>query len=252
VNGYDLAFLHMDMDWSRPSWAEEYVTIQNHGKQISVPVGIIYTGNAFDKTDEDWLSAAGERVKKLELDKNAGPDQILFQSWHDKPDHVLPEMTDFTFTDFVNDYLTDKSALGFKREGKGANLALGKSIRVSAQIDDLAGTLAVDGDLGTLWNSGGGPTQWIEIDLGAEYAIQEISLSISQYPEGRTVHRILGKGGTGQFVELTAFDGNTTDGQALSFKPAQPIQGIRFIRVETITSPSWVAWREIEVIDAGN
>jgi hypothetical protein len=252
VNGYDLAFLHMDMDWSRPSWADEFVMIQNHGKQISVPVGIIYTGNTFDKTDEDWLSAAGERVKKLEIEKQGNPDHILFQSWNDKPDHVLPETIDFTFTDFVNDYFTDKSELGFKREGLGANLALGKSVRVSAQIADRAGTLAVDGDLGTLWNSGGGPAQWIEIDLGAEYVIQEISLTISQYPEGRTVHRILGKGGTDQFMELTTFDGHTTDGQALSFQAAQPIPGIRFIRVETIISPSWVAWREIEVIDAGN
>ena len=91
-------------------------------------------GNAFDKTDEDWISAAGERVKKLELEKNASPDHILFQSWNDKPDHVLPETTAFTFTNFVNVYFTDKSALGFKREGQGANLALGKSVRVSRQF----------------------------------------------------------------------------------------------------------------------
>ena len=102
-----------------------------------------------------------------------------------------------------------------------------------------------------MWNSGGGPTQWIEIDLGAEYNIQEISLITSQYPEGRTVHRVLGRSASGQFVELTKFDGNTADGQTLVFSPADPMQNIRYIRVETVTSPSWVAWREIEVIDAG-
>jgi len=252
VNGYDFAFLHMDIDWSRPAWADEVIAIQEHGKQINVPVGIIYTGNAFDKTDQDWLSAAGERVKKLELEKNASPDHILFQSWNDKPDHVLPETTEFTFTNFVDTYFTDKSALGFKREGKGANLALGKLVRVSHQFKNNSGALAVDGDLGTLWSSGDFPTQWIEIDLGVEYNIQEISLTTSQYPEGRTIHRILGKGTSGQFGELSIFDTNTNDGQTLVFKPAEPIQKIRFIRVETALSPSWVAWREIQVIDSGN
>ena len=251
VNGYNLAFLHMDIDWGRPNWADEFIAIEKHGNTINVPVGIIYTGNPFDKTDEAWLSTAGERVKKLELEKRGQPDHILFQSWLDKPDYVLPETTDFTFTDFVNDYFIDKSALGFRREGARANLALGKSVRFSSQTGDLTGSLAVDGDLGTLWNSGGFATQWIEIDLGAEYNIQEILLTTSQYPEGTTTHRILGRSATGEFHELTTFDGNTTDGQTLIFTPVQSVQAIRFIRVETISSPSWVAWREIEVIDAG-
>jgi hypothetical protein len=251
VNGYDLAFLHMDIDWSRPGWADEVIAIEEYGDQVNVPVGIIYTGNAFDKTDDAWISAAGERVKKLEIEKNTVPDHILFQSWNDKPDRVLPETTDFTFTNFINDYFTDKSALGFPRQGLGANLALEKPVQVSNFTGDMAGALAVDGDLGTLWNSGGGPTQWIEIDLGAEYNIQEFRLTTSQYPEGATIHRILGRSVNGQFNVLTIFEGNTSEGQTLVYKPPQPVSAIQLIRVETISSPSWVAWRELEVIDAG-
>lgn len=251
VNGFNLAFIHMDIDWSRSDWANEVVMIEEYGDRLNVPVGIIYTGNAFDKADEAWISAAGERVKKLEVAGNASPDHILFQSWNDKPDHVLPETVDFTFTNFIDDYFADKSALGFRREGKGANLALGKPVRVSGHTGDSAGSLAVDGDLGTLWNSGGGPRQWIEIDLGAEYDIHEFRLTISQYPEGATTHRILGRSANGQFTVLTTFEGITADGQVLVFTPAQPVAGIRLIRVETINSPSWVAWREIEVIAAG-
>ena len=251
VNGYNLAFLHLDIDWSRPNWTDDVIAIEEHGNKIDVPIGIIYIGNAFDNTDEAWLSAAGERVKKLELEKNGQPDHILFQSWNDKPDFVLPETTEFTFTDFVEDYFTDKSTLGFRREDAGANLALGKSVRFSNQTNGLTGSLAVDGDLGTLWNSGGFPRQWIEIDLGAEYNIREIRLTTSQYPEGMTLHRVLGRSTSGEFHELTAFEGNTVDGQTLIFTPTQPLQGIRFLRLETISSPSWVAWREIEAIDAG-
>lgn len=105
----------------------------------------------------------------------------------------------------------------------------------------------MDGDFGTLWNSGGGPTQWIEIDLGAEYIINEIRLTVSQFPEGQTVHQIKGRGAGGQFILLHIFDGFTRDGEELVFKPDGAITGIRYIRIETTVSPSWVSWREVEV-----
>lgn len=252
VNGYDLAFLHMDVDWSRPNWAQEIIAIEEYADAFDVPAGIIYTGNGFDPTDEEWLSAAGERVKKLEIEHHADPDHILFQSWNDKPDHTLPESKDFTFTNFINDYFEDKATLGYKREGEGANLALGKTARVSNAVDGLIGSFAVDGDLGTLWNSGGGPIQWIEIDLGKEYDILKIELTISQFPAGKTTHRILGANTSRQYIELTIFSGNTSDGQVLIFSPDNPSASIQFVRVETVESPSWVAWREIEIIDAGD
>lgn len=250
VNGYHLAFIHMDIDWSRPKWSDEVKAIQEYGSQIGVPVGIIYNGNAADKTDEDFLSATGERVKKLELVTGVQPDHVIFQSWNDKPDRVLPDTEPYTFTGFINQYFTDKANLGYRREGKGANIALGKLVRFSSQTGDLSGSLAVDGDFGTLWNSGGGPMQWIEIDLGIEYNVSEIRLTVSQYPEGHTVHQIKGKGAdTGnQFILLHTFDSNTGDGDELVFKPEESLAKIRYVRVETTTSPSWVAWREIQVI----
>jgi hypothetical protein len=253
VNGYDLAFLHMDIDWSRPTWSEEVKSIDAHGKEIGIPVGIIYTGNSFDKSDEDWLSAAGERVKKHEIVNGGSPDHVLFQSWNDKPDFSLPDSKSFTFTGFINFYFKDKEKLGFPREGAGENLALNKPVRVSNLTEDSIGTLAVDGDLGTLWSSGGDAPQWIEIDLNAEHNISEIQLTPSQFPEGHTIHNVKGKGaGAGDlFVLLYTFDGNTKDGNELTFLPDAPLKGVRYIRIETIASPSWVAWREIKVIDAG-
>lgn len=250
VNGYDLAFLHLDMDWSRTSWPEEAKAIAAHGSQVGVPVGIIYFGNGFDATDEAWISAAGERVKKYELEGGASPDHVLFQSWNDKPDHVLPESQPYTWTNFINAYFSDKSALGFRREGEGANLALGKSVQVSALLPENDGAEAVDGDPGTLWNSGDFAPQWIEIDLEAPHSIAEVKLTISQYPAGATVHRLLGRGATGGFQLLHTFSGATNDGEVLTFTPPQALTDIQVIRIETLESPSWVAWREIQVIAA--
>jgi hypothetical protein len=250
VNGYHPAFLHMDVDWSRPDWPQRMSAIEDHGRQIGVPVGIIYIGNAFDETDQAWFYAAGQRVKKYELDAGGQPDQVLFQSWVDKPDHVLPETTPYTFTNFIDAYFGDKSNLGPPTQGAGADLALGKRVLVSRQLSDRPGSLAVDGDDATFWSAGDLPPQWIQIDLGAPHNIKEFHLMIAQSPAGRTVHRLTGRGpDPGEsWILLHTFDGSTSDGQTLTNTSDAPLQGIQYVRVETVTSPSWVAWREIEVI----
>jgi hypothetical protein len=253
IAGYDLAFLHMDIDWGRPNWAKEVHSIEEFGRSAGVPIGLIYTGNFEDADDEAWLSAAGERVKTYELEVGGRPDHVLFQSWHDHPDRVLPETEPNTFTGFIQAYFEDRSALGFRREGAGANLAFKKPVTVSAALADTPGSMAVDGNPGSWWGAGAFAPQWIEVDLGAAHNIREIRLIPSQSPAGVTVHRVMGKGpGTdGAYVLLHAFQGATQDGEALAYSPSQPWQDIRYIRVQTVSSPSWVAWREVQVIDAG-
>ncbi|MQC26621.1 MAG: hypothetical protein DWG76_04115 [Chloroflexi bacterium] len=133
-----------------------------------------------------------------------------------------------------------------------SNLALRAPVSASAALPDFPAEQAVDG-ISTItaenwWSAGDSPTQWIEIDLGAAAAISEIRLLPSQSPAGSTVHRILGCKSAGGREELHVFRGNTEDGQWLEFSPAQPLQGYTCLRIETIESPSWVAWREIEIL----
>ncbi|HMK08834.1 MAG TPA: discoidin domain-containing protein [Anaerolineales bacterium] len=252
INGYDLAFLHMDVDWGRPTWPTQVKQIEDFGRSFGVPVGIIYTGNPQDTSDEAWLSIAGERALRYEGETGGRPEHVLFQSWHDKPDHTLPDSDPHTFSGFVRAYFEDREALGFRQEGAGANVAMHKPARVSNAYDDQGGALAVDGDPGTSWNSGGSPLQWIQIDLGQDYDVAEIRLTVSQYPDGDTTHVVYGRGGgtAGELKQLTVFRGPTADSQVLVFHPDQPLRGIRVIRIETTLTPSWVAWREIEVIAA--
>ena len=247
VNGYDLAFLHLDMDWSNPSWPDESIEMEGYGRELGIPIGIIYIGNPQEESDAGWLAVAGERVKRYELEVGGQPDHVIFQSWNDKPDHALPESRPNTYTWFVKTYFEDKSSLGFTPEMLADKLALNKSVRVSRFIPGNEGQFAVDGDAGTVWNSGDDAPQWIEIDLGQPYRVGEIRLLVSQYPEGHTGHRILGKGpGTGDaFVELAVVAGFTRDGEWLTAEGLWV--GIQFVRVETLSSPSWVSWREIEI-----
>ena len=252
VNGFDLAFLHMDIDWGRSTWPSEVKKIEGFGRTFGVPVGIIYTGNSQDTSDEAWLSIAGERVLRYEDQIGGHPEHVLFQSWHDKPDAALPDSEPYTFTGFLRTYFEDRASLGIPREGPGANLAYQKTARVYSVFGDQRGAFAVDGDPETSWNSGGFPLQWIQIDLGQDYSIAEIRLTVAQSPAGQTIHVVYGQGiGTsGEFDQLHIFSGTTADSDVLVFRPDEPMRGIRTIRIESTFSPSWVGWREIEVIAA--
>ncbi|MGH2606503.1 MAG: discoidin domain-containing protein, partial [Anaerolineales bacterium] len=127
------------------------------------------------------------------------------------------------------------------------NLAFGAPARASRSLPDQPPGLAVDEDTGAVWNSGGGPQQWIEIDLGAPMDIGRIVLTVSQYPDGPTVHQIWVRG-PGHSLRLAyEFRGETRDSQALEFVPTPALAGVQFVRILTTASPSWVAWKEIEV-----
>lgn len=252
VNGYDLAFLHMDIDWGRPTWPAEVRQIEVFGRGFGVPVGIIYNGNFNDPSDEAWLSIAGERVRRYEDQAGGRPEHVVFQSWHDKPDRALPESDPYTFTGFLRAYFEERDSLGIRREGAGANLAYQKTARVSSAFGGQIGAYAVDGDVATAWNSGGFPLQWIQVDLGRSYDIAEIRMTVEQSPPGPTIHVVYGQGeGTGgAFDQLHIFSGTTASFDVLVFTPPEPARGIRTVRIETTTTPSWVGWREIEIIAA--
>ncbi|MFH1183706.1 MAG: discoidin domain-containing protein [Chloroflexota bacterium] len=247
VTGYDLAFLHLDIDWADTTWPQTAKAIEDYGRTRNIPVGIIYTGNFQDATSEAWLSIAGERVKRYELESGGQPAHVVFQSWNDKPDRVLPESDPFTFSGFIKTYFENKSALGF-RPGANANLALKKAVQVSAAMPGTDGTLAVDGDPGTLWNSGDDAAQWILIDLGQPAAVAKIRLVVTQYPEGLTAHQIWVGADLNALSMVHEFSGFTKESDVLEYMPAAPLTGIRFVKILTAASPSWVAWREIEIL----
>jgi len=128
------------------------------------------------------------------------------------------------------------------------NLAYGKPVTASRSLPEGPPENAVDDNAGTQWIAGEGPVQWIQIDLQGSYRITEIRLLVSQFPAGNTTHRVqVSSSSGGAYETVHEFQGSTNDNDWLVFKPDVPLENITQIRIQTILSPSWVAWKEIQV-----
>ncbi|MFC4160489.1 discoidin domain-containing protein [Chitinimonas lacunae] len=125
------------------------------------------------------------------------------------------------------------------------NLALGRPVLASSAAPDAPGSLLVDGRLDTAWNAGDYAPATVEIDLGAPYYVDEVRLHVRQTPDGLSEHRIWLGDAAGQYRLGRHFGQYTADGDLLRFAAGQ--SGVRYIKVETLGSNSWVSWREIEV-----
>ncbi|MFN2143724.1 MAG: cellulase family glycosylhydrolase [Anaerolineales bacterium] len=128
------------------------------------------------------------------------------------------------------------------------NLALGMPAIASRSLPDQPPAGAVDGTTGLWWGAGDFAPQWVQIDLGEPKEVGLIRLVITQFPAGETLHELWVGATSDQLYLLHSFEGNTVDGQVLEFQPDSPVEGVRFLRVITRRSPSWVGWQEIEVL----
>jgi hypothetical protein len=128
------------------------------------------------------------------------------------------------------------------------NLALGKTTRASRSLPESPPSNAVNGTTEDWWGAGAPPIQWIEIDLGEPSAVRLIRLVISQSPPGETLHQLWVGPAPGELYLAHTFEGSTSDLQVLEFSPEAPIDDVRYLQVVTRRSPSWVSWREIEVL----
>lgn len=229
--------------------------------------------NLNDPNDTDvWMiHANGKQERRLTTDGAARPE--AFPSWSPDGDTVVfgglvargvynvfsvDPVTGTEQTLITDDPPNSWSVaypswqpLGKHAEGTRTNIARGKLVTASNEYSGNPASLAVDGDWWSYWSSGDFPSQWIEVDLGSVQRVSEIDLGITQLPDCQTVHRVSGRAKTSQpYALLREFNGFTVDQQILQYVASKP-QRMRFIRVDTMSSCSWVGWREIEVYGPG-
>jgi hypothetical protein len=129
------------------------------------------------------------------------------------------------------------------------NLAFRARTRASAVVTSEPARQAVDGDEATIWNSGAGPTQWLEVRLDGRRPIAAIRLLVSQWPAGPTRHEIaIRRRDSDALAVVRVIAGRTRDGDWLTWRPDRPLRRVIAVRITTLESPSWVAWREVEVL----
>ncbi|MCH7589255.1 MAG: discoidin domain-containing protein [Chloroflexi bacterium] len=126
------------------------------------------------------------------------------------------------------------------------NQALGKDVIASRWLAEEPPGYAVDGKP-QQWGAGSDAPQWIQIDLGAPQTLTLVRLVVAQWPAGETTHQIWGRGPGQELMLLHVFQGVTEEGQLLEFVPDESLEPIQILRIVTLQSPSWVAWKEIEV-----
>ncbi|MDO3624123.1 discoidin domain-containing protein, partial [Ralstonia pseudosolanacearum] len=103
---------------------------------------------------------------------------------------------------------------------------------------------AIDGKNDTPWTATAAP-QWIEVDLGAAVPLKKVRMLVSQSPAGQTTHVVTGGMSPAPTSVLQTLSGNTSDGQWLEASLDGSVS-VRYIRITTTGSPSWVSWHELE------
>jgi hypothetical protein len=127
-------------------------------------------------------------------------------------------------------------------------LANGWSVTASSAWAENQPSRALDGDLATTWGSGDYPPAWIEIDLGEPLTIMSAELVVEQTPPGAATHDLILMDASRIPIAVMTMQGQMKQFDVLSQAWAQPVTGVRYVRVSTTSSPSWVAWREIRIV----
>lgn len=163
-----------------------------------------------------------------------------------------PALASATPTAIANTGIQSTERTAVPPGATGQNMALGQPVTASNSLPDNPPQFVNDGNHSTVWNSGGGPEQWVTVSIQPGQVVRSIQLVVAQDPSvwGWTVHQIIGGGSAFSGPHLLhEFRGVTHDGQVLTYTPPQPLEGYTYFKIVTTESSSWVAWAEIEILD---
>jgi len=106
ATGSPFAFFHLDIDYSRADWAPRARELEDAVRARGIAFGVHYIGDRADASDAAWLNRAATRYATFEGTAGGRPDHVVFQSWHDHPNRMLPETSTTSFTGLLDRYAT--------------------------------------------------------------------------------------------------------------------------------------------------
>jgi len=84
--------------------------------------------------------------------------------------------------------------------------------------------------------------QYVQLELPDEYNVTNVCLLVSQSPNGATHHQLFVGPSMNSTQLATDLNGTTYNGEWINITYNPPLNNVRFLYLETISSPSWVAW----------
>ena len=128
------------------------------------------------------------------------------------------------------------------------NVAPQATITASSAVDGLPAQNVADGTPNH-WNSAALSPQWVDLALAAPTDIDAIVLTVAQDPPGQSAHEIWVRQVGEDLTLVRTFNGLTTEGDILTFRPEEPLIGVELVRVVTTeVLDLWPAWHEIEIL----
>jgi hypothetical protein len=117
--GEPLAFFHIDLNWGG-DYLPAVALARPLAAARGIPFGIIYNGWYTDQDSTDWIRDGIHHFEEIEL-AGTVPDQVVFQSWDDRPRRVLPETDPSAMTYLLASYFRPRTALTALAEGQVVN-----------------------------------------------------------------------------------------------------------------------------------
>ncbi len=102
--GTPIAFIDLDIRWNL-DWKTALKQVMTIARNSGVDVGVIYHGDPSASTSVDVSHFLTKHEHEVEQELNLHPQQVVFQSWLNVPDHVLPESDPTSLTGMVFHYL---------------------------------------------------------------------------------------------------------------------------------------------------
>jgi len=171
---------------------------------------------------------------------------FIWQSGNDGADKVginaLPMVRNYYRALGLHTTTANTPRLAFPSGGVGASSSYGVGLASNA----------FDYDVTTAWNSGTyAPDPFLIANFRDPVFVDHLSLVAAQSPAGQVQHTVTGRIDASHTVTLAPFSGWMTDLQQwLSGPISQP--AVDGLWVSTQMSPSWIAWRSLDVWTMGS
>jgi hypothetical protein len=99
-----ISFIHLDVRWAL-AWQSDLKELREITRHSGVELGVIYHADPRATSSEAAALDLAMHEDEVEGAPGIRPDQVIFQSWLNYPDHVLPETDPASMTGIVLNYL---------------------------------------------------------------------------------------------------------------------------------------------------